>query len=246
MQITHNIRQVSKALSEFARSQVPYATMLALNETANDGLVALQEEMQQSFDRPTRWTLNAFMVWRADKTSLRAEVRERPSVGRRHYLKVQGQGGTRPSTGLERLLQAKVATEANIVSATPARAAQLDAHGNWSSGERNRALSAIKAQRDAAANTTASSKTRSRAKGRAAYFVPKPGSKLSPGIYRREQGSRSMVKVLHFNNSAANYRKRIDWRDVVDAKAVEVYEGHFARALVRAMATSKHRGSFRR
>lgn len=230
---------VLKNLDALIRDQLPQATAWALNDTAYDGFRALQAEMVKVFDRPTAWTLNAFMVWRADKRTLTATVRERPSVGSRHYLKVQGKGGVRPSTGLESLLRSRVATGTDIVTATPGRGAKLDAFGNWSRGEMNQALSGIKAQRDATANTTAASKKRSRARGRAAYFVPKPGSKLSPGIYRRDGAKGAPVKVLNFSSRGASYGQRIDYLAVVQAKASQVYAHNFDVALAKALATAR-------
>lgn len=235
--LTHNIQEIERALDEIAKSQVPQATAWALNDTAYDGLKALQEEMVKVFDRPVRFTLNAFMVWRADKRTLKAVVKERPDVGPRHYLKVQGTGGTRPSTGVEGLLRARYGGD--IVTAIPAGGAKRDAHGNWSPGERQQALSGIGAQRDARSNTTAASSKRSRAKKRAEYFVPKPGSNLSPGIYRRERGSGDLEKVLTFSSKPATYSKRIDYHEVVQRKTREVYASHFDAALKKAIRTAK-------
>lgn len=239
MQITiaHNIGEVTAWLGRLARDQVPFATAMALNDTAADALEAVKEEMAQVFDRPTRWTLNAFMVWRADKRTLKAAVKERPSVGPRHYLKVQGTGGVRPATGIEGALRSRAAYAGRIGSVAPAKGARLDAHGNWSSGERNQALSGIKAQRDPTANTTARSKALTKNKGRATYFVPKPGSGLAPGIWKRE--GKQVVKVLHFSEAGASYRKRIDWRETVERRAAQVYLGHFRRRLDQAIRTAR-------
>jgi hypothetical protein len=235
--VTHNIADVARALSRLAKDHVPYATARALNDTAADGLVALQDEMKAQFDRPTRWTLNAFMVWRADKRTLRAEVKERPSVGKRHYLKVQGTGGVRPSTGIENALRSRAGYAGHIGSVAPARGARLDASGNWSNGERNQALSGIRAQRDATANTTARSKALAKNRGRGDYFVPKPGSGLSPGIYRRQ--GKVLTKVLNFSEAGASYGKRIDWRETVAGRTAQVYRGHFERRLAEAIRTAR-------
>ena len=229
--LTHNVDAVIVALKDLASSKVPQATVLALNDTAYDGLRALQEEMRDEFDRPTRWALNAFMVWRADKRTLTAMVKERPSVGSRHFLKVQGTGGVRPATGLETALRSRLKFAGVIGAAVPAYGAKLDAYGNWSGGERNQALSSVQAQRDATANTTEASRKRN--KKRAQYFVPKPGSKLGPGIYRRD--GKEIAKVLSFVDGGASYSKRIDWQQTVADRAAQVYAGHFGRHLTGVM-----------
>lgn len=91
--ITNNIAEVKAALGRLVQDQVPQATAWALNATAYDAFGHLQKTMGEVFDRPTRWTLNAFHVWRADKRTLQAVVTERPSVGKRHYLKVLAPAG---------------------------------------------------------------------------------------------------------------------------------------------------------
>ena len=237
IRITSNIADVRRQLTDLVMRQVPYAMSRALNDVAEDGHKAMQAEMRDVFDRPTRWTLNAFMVWRSSKTNLIATIRERPSVGSRHYLKVQNTGGTRPQTGLEKLLEGKVAMSGIFAAVTPAAGAKRDAYGNWSVGERNQALSAIKAQRDGRSNTTTASAGRSRAKGRAKYWTPRPGSGLSPGIYKRD--SLGFIKVENFTRSMPSYQRRIDFGKVALTDARKRYETHFARRLRDAMATAK-------
>ena len=204
LSIQTNIKEFKVAFAKFTHSVVPEVTAMALNDTAYDGLDAVKKEMTDKFDSPTRWTLNAWMVWRADAKTLRAEVKPRPSMGRRHYLKVQVAGGVRPHTGVEGALRGRLKYAGNIASVTPAKGARLDASGNWSSGQRNQVLSGVQAQRDATSNTTKGSRTR--AKKRAQYFVPKPGSGLSPGVWQRDGDTLS--KVLHFTQSASSYGDR--------------------------------------
>ncbi|SDX92106.1 hypothetical protein SAMN04488238_14316, partial [Roseicitreum antarcticum] len=52
----------------FVDRQLPQIEVWALNWTADDALAAVQDKMKVEFDRPTRWTLNAFQVWRATKS----------------------------------------------------------------------------------------------------------------------------------------------------------------------------------
>jgi hypothetical protein len=228
-------RLLRRQLTNLERAQLPFAAANALNDTAAEALSAVQDLMDVVFDRPTRFARNAFMVWRANKRTLEARVQERPSVGPRHFLKVQEAGGARPQTGLERLLSSKVATSVPLQAAVPADNARLDAFGNWSAGERNQALSGIGAQRDARANTTAASGRRSRAKGRAKYFVPKVG--LPPGIYKRDGGGISMV--LAFTSKVPSYAPRFRFYEGV----AEVWEArlpdHLDRRLAEAVASAR-------
>lgn len=220
---------VQSALRQIGHNHVPAATVMALNNTAYDALGAVKDGMKLAFDRPTPFALNAFMVWRATPQRMVAEVKERPSVGPRHFLKVQQSGGVRPNTALEKLMQARVPSASYIAAITPAVGARRDGFGNWSSGERNQVLSALGAQRDRLANATPVSKARGRRTGRADYFVPKEGSSLSPGVYRRE--GRNPVKVINFTSTMPAYEKRIDFTEIVRDTAARVYETHFATRL---------------
>lgn len=213
------------------------ATVWALNDTAKDVLKHMQGRMEVVFDRPTRFTKNAFQVgpW-AKKSSPVVEVKERPSVEPRHFLKVQESGGARPKTGLERLMTSRLAYEGDIQAVVPASGARLNSFGNWSPGERNQVLSAVQAQGDARTNTSDASKARN--KTRAGYFVPRPGSKLSPGVWRRK-GKKSLKKVLHFTTAMPAYQKRLGFYDGVAEVFDDRFRHHFERSLERAMETAR-------
>jgi len=225
-----NLPEVRAEIMRLASNHVPNATCRALNDTAYDALDEVKKEMLSVFDRPTRFTLNALYVWRATVQNPVATIEEKNMVVGKHYLKVQQAGGVRPSTGLEGLLRSKVGNSSYIAAVAPAYGAKLDANGNWSAAERNQALSGIKAQRDERTNTTNRSRKLSRNKSRAVYFVPQEGSRLGPGIYRRN-GKAAPVKILNFLDARPKYEKRIDYRDVVERTAKAVYEAHFEKRL---------------
>lgn len=235
-------RDFIKTTNHIVRSQLPQASVWALNDTAQDILEHVQKNMEVRFDRPTRFTKNAFMVWRANKRTLSAEVRERPSVGARHYLKVQERGGVRPETGLERMLKSSLAYDGIIAAVVPAAGARLNSFGNWSPGERNQAVSAVKGWREAgySANQTAASAKRSKGR-RAAYFVPKVNSKLSAGIWKRTgSGKREKItKVAHFLGGAPQYRERLRFFDGAEEIFKARFEVNFRRALEKALATRR-------
>jgi len=226
----------SRQLTNLERAQLPFAAANALNDTAADVLAHMQDRMKVVFDRPTRFTLNAFMVWRATKSRLEAQVKERPSMGRRHYLKVQESGGPRPATGLEGLLTTRLAYQGFIAAVTPAGGARLDAFGNWSVGERNQALSALGAQRDARSNTTEAS--RKRKPGRATYFVPRNGG-LSPGVYKRSGPKAEPVKVLNFVERVPVYSERLGFYDGAEQVWRARLPGHLNRRLEQAVASAR-------
>lgn len=227
LKISHNIYDVTLALKRISNEKMPKVAVRSLNATAYDAFGEVQDEMLRVFDRPTRWTLNALMVWRATLDKPQAEVRERPSVSDRHYLKVQGTGGERPQTGVEGLLKARIPDAAFHAAVTPAQGAKRDSHGNWSPGQRNQMLSGLGAQRDKLSNTT--ERSRRRNKKRATFFATDGKSTLSPGVYARTGDK--IEKIVHFTKTQPKYKKRIDYREVVERKAAEVFPGHFAREL---------------
>lgn len=234
--IDHNVPELMAALTDVERKQVPQALVWSLNEMAYEVLEGAQGDMRTVFDRPTKWALEAFMVWRAKKRSLTAEVKEKPSVGARHFLKVQERGGARPQTGLERLFKTRMPYAGIIHSVLPAEAALLDAFGNWSKGERNRVLSAVRAQSDRHANSTRVSKVRN--KNAKQFFVPRPGSRLSPGVWKRTSRKAKLRKVLHFSERSPKYQPRLKFGTGAMERAQKSFPDRFVRAFERAMATA--------
>ncbi|MBN8294968.1 hypothetical protein JI664_23580 [Rhodobacter sp. NTK016B] len=229
-----------KRTGDLLQRQLPQIEVWALNWTADDALDALKDRMQVQFDRPTRWTLGAFQVWRATKADRTAKVQEKPSVGRRHYLKVQNQGGGRPQTGIEKLIDQHVVSAQILRTAIPAtggpfEGARLDAYGNWSRGERNQVLSQLQAQRDDAANTT--QRSARRARNRARYFVPKHG--LAPGVYRRNAPDDIPVRVLKFSDKVPTYTPVLQFEGTVAAIYRDRLGVNLRRAFDRALATSR-------
>ncbi|PTW45684.1 hypothetical protein [Rhodovulum kholense] len=229
-----DLRKLAATLRDVERKQLPYAAMLALNATGEAVLDENKTLMQRVFDRPTRWTLNAFFLRRATKRSLEATVERKDAPRGRHYLEVEEQGGPRPKTGIERLIIGNVATEQHIEAVVPARGAKLNAFGNLPAGQIQRALSNIGAQQDRAQNSTDRSRKRSR--GAAQYFVPKPGQ-LSPGVWKR-QGSR-ISKFLSFTDASPRYAPRFDMQGHGRAVAVRELPGRMRAALKKALSTAR-------
>lgn len=233
--ITLSDKALQAHLSQLSDRQIRWAAKYALDDTASDVLTHVQARMDEVFDRPTRFTKNAFMVRKAHTSTLEAQVTERPAVGRRHYLKTQEFGGPRGRTGLEGLLDARLAYDGIITAVTPAAGAKLNAYGNWDTGERNRALSAVQAQRDTTANTTKASRKRNRK--RAGFFVPSADSRLSAGIWKRDADG-TISKILHFTRSMPRYDKRLGFFDGADQVWRARLPDHLRRTIAKMAARS--------
>ncbi|SCY61752.1 hypothetical protein [Paracoccus tibetensis] len=217
--------ELQRNLKQLIDKDARRAASWALNDTADDVLKHVQDRMDRVFDRPTRFTNNAFMVWRAKPNSLEAEVMERATVGRRHFLKVQELGGARAQTGLERLMASQLGAGGMIMqAAVPAEGAKLDAYGNWANAERRQAIAAVSGP--AATAPAAGAKTRRRA----GFFVSKPGSALSPGIWKRAPDG-SISKVLHFTAGAPVYGPRLGFMDGASEVYADRLPAHLARTI---------------
>ena len=97
--VRSNIAEVTKNLTKVQKDQLPFATSLAINNVATEVAYAVTKQMQYDLDRPTPFTLKAFMSGnrfngkRATKRSLYATVEAKPIQN--DYLIYQVEGGMR-------------------------------------------------------------------------------------------------------------------------------------------------------
>ena len=171
IQISVDMSGINKAQAWLAQiqGQMPYAASRALNDAAKKVAEDLNESTSQYFDRPTRFTQNAYRVSsRSSKANLVAEVRPKPIQER--YLLPSIRGGIRPQRPSERRL-------GGIAEAySPGINARLNASGNMSKAAVVKAL-----------------------KGGGDLFTLRDRQgKLRPGVYQRMKG-RGIKSVLSFN-----------------------------------------------
>ena len=217
-----------------AEKQLPFALALAINDSAKDALEAIRGRITAAFDRPTPYTKNAFAVTqRASKETLTAIVQMRDNRGNRHYLRTQEDGGPRRMTRLESMLSRTVATPGIIRAVIPGDNAKLDQYGNWSGGDRNKAISGIKGWAQVGYNANRTSRTRNKAT--ANYFVPQHG--LPPGIYRRR--GRDLDIIAIFTDKAPTYQPRFQAEDAAEEAVFKRFGDHFAKRFDQAMATAR-------
>jgi hypothetical protein len=234
--VRHNIADVQRGLSNFAREQVPWATVVALNEVAAAAVATNRQDMAGIFDQPSRFTLNAFHFTRANKRNLRADIKRKDAGLRRHYLEVQDAGGVRPETGFEKTLKFRLPYSGNVGYVTPTKHAPRDGAGNLPGGFIQRVLSQAGAQRDVQQNETERSAKRRVRQAKARYFVPKPGQ-LRPGVWERSGGG--LRKVLNFDVRAPRYTARLDFDGRMERLAVRLMPSVFERAMSNAIATAR-------
>lgn len=175
---------------------------LALNEVGGEAIKALQKEARDVFDRPTRFTLNAFRLLHANASRPEALLwvkDEKDGAGGQQapeaWFEPQVYGGDRAIKRSEyRLREKGVLPSGHYVR--PGPGARLDAYGNMSRGHMQQLLSGLGVDNPEGSTMIATDSARSEAKGHAkAFFVIKRG-KTPIGIAERR--GKSMAVVLVF------------------------------------------------
>lgn len=217
-----NKDQVLKIYTDPSGFNIPAIAMRALNMTADQVKQALVEEMQRTFDRPTRYTLNAPFVWYATKTNLTAKVLLREFGGKSRsekYLLTQVEGGERRLKSFEKSLQNVGVLPRGMYAVTGQRA-PLDAYGNISAGFIVQILSYFRAfgEQGYKANLTDEKKEKmakgTKKKHGVEYFAIKTGGRgLKPGIYRKTGFGKSTEPMIMFVKRPA-YRQLLKWDEV--------------------------------
>lgn len=91
--IKDNIKDVTKQLNRVQKKQIPFATMLTLNDVAFMARKELRKQAEKKFKNPIPFTLNGFQVVKAKKNNLTSIVFIESK--RYEYMKFEIFGGTR-------------------------------------------------------------------------------------------------------------------------------------------------------
>ena len=259
MKMELNTAEVLAAF-DTAPGQVAYATMLALNRTADTIKAELQWEMNRAFDKPTPWFLNSIRPSYATKTKLVAEIgyywkaKDRSENGdaSRSMVEPHVYGGSRHYKAMEvRLFKSGLLPEGwNVV---PGGAANLDAFGNMSQGQITQILNVLQTYTEAGYNTANSKTIAKLEKGNKkkgtygfTYWVnppptsqPAKGKHLPPGVYQRVYTGfgTSLKPVLIFVKRAA-YKARLDFWGISKRAAERDMVNNFKEALDMATKTA--------
>jgi len=215
IQISIDTSGINKAQAWLAQiqGQMPYAASRALNDAAKQMADDLNKSTNRYFDRPTRFTQNAYRVSsRSNKANLVAEVR--PKSIQERYLLPSIRGGVRPQRPSERRL-------GGISPAwRPGRDARLNASGNMSKAAVVKAI-----------------------KGGDPYFrLGEQRGKLRPGIYQR-MGSgtarRYKVKSILSFNKLPNIPRRWPIERIARGSLNASWTPLINRYLAEALRTAK-------
>lgn len=224
------------------REDLPKATAMTLTFMGQAGKAAADAEVLKVFDRPTPWTQKSTYLVSAKVDNLQAEVyvKDLSINSLAHHI----DGGKRRAKGMEKLLRSAGVLKGAWQYVVPGRGLKLDAFGNIPRGEVNKILSALKAQFDPLANTTA--KSRKRNKNQARYFVLTGASslvtrkRLPPGVwYRGGDGETSYIKPLLIFVKSTSYRRRYPFFERVEDAAADAMEPGVDYAIDRLRARGR-------
>lgn len=233
----HNLKEAERGLSEFARKQIPFAAMLAINDTLKDIKTNSVKMLRRRLNNPSRWTLRSLHVWRAKKRDLRGRVGFKEFAGKGiaagKYLDHMETGGPRGATRFELALRhAGVLQEGEYV--VRAKGAKI------TRGTFTRVLSQLGGL--AASGGNASDSARSKRKRRAgSIFVPSEPLRGGPGLPRGiwERKGKTIAPLFIFVRGAPSYGRDLRFQETARKTTEARLEHHFERAFRRAIETAR-------
>jgi hypothetical protein len=208
--LSHNIPEIRSYLKGIAKTQVPFATALALNDTIADVAEIEGRELESSLDAPTPFTRKGFYQGRANKRRLTAKLGIKRIQA--EYLQFAIDGGLRKPKRRAILVPGKI---------------RLNKFGNMPKGSLKRAT--------AKSDTFVVNKGDGQSLRPGIYRRPKVSKSKRA---RSKKLTASPVLLAAFADKAS-YRKRYAFHEV-GFKAVKlVYRKHFERRLTEAIRSKK-------
>lgn len=210
--VKSNIGDVAKAFEKMAQGQVPFATSLAINRTAELAKSALRSHMTTVFDRPKLYVINSLFIKRSSKTKLTATIFHSDKVS--PYLKAEIEGGNRN----EKRFEIKVGRDILV----PTNNVRRDSYGGVSKTFITKVLKEAKPLR---------------AKTKYVIVKERGRGKLKPGVYERTNDGR--IRALFLIKDTARYDKRYDMIGVVQRIVQSHFGAQFNIAMDHALSTAR-------
>lgn len=249
--IADNALDVMRELDEIQHKQLPYATMVAINNTAAKAVAAEEREIKDVFNNPTPYTLGAVARTYANKQNLAARIYLKDFAGKgtpaSKFLASEIEGGARKMKRFEIALQSVGALPSGF-RIVPGAAAKLDSYGNMDRGQIVQILSFFKAFPEMGYKGNMTDKKRAAlARGNKrtgamgyVYFVGRPGDRLPLGIWQRfTQGHGSLIKPVMIFVPHANYKKLYDFTYVGQKVIDREFIGEMKLAAEMALRTAR-------
>lgn len=210
--VATDLKAFTKGLDKIQRQQLPFATSLALNQTAEFMAVNLNNDTRKYLDRPTPFTQRAFTIKRSSKRNLTALIFAKPAQA--EYLKWQIKGGTRRPKG--RAIPLPTTEPENI---------KLNRYGNM---PRN-VIKRLSARPDTFSGTMF---------GIAGLW--QRGHYSKKGRFSTSSTKRgSNIRLLAAYEPSASYKPRFPYERLTKGYARSGFKPFFDKALARALRTAK-------
>lgn len=240
--VKHNVNDTIRMLDDRFRKQVSYAAAVAITSTAKLGQKAVQDDMREKFDRPTRTTIKGVIIKSARKSDLTAKVfiKDYPfsknPYSLAQILSHQFTGGPRIRKVLEtRFEQVGLITGNEYL--VPGAGARLDRYGNISRGQIQQIMSQMRVGLDLYAYAS-NSKRSQRNQDRAGRMFWSRGDKhLQRGVWLRV--SKYRLKPVLLVVRRPQYRKLIDMQQIVQRVVDRNFDNEFRKALDNALSTAR-------
>jgi hypothetical protein len=195
------------------KNQLPFATSLALNNTAFKVRQAMKDQVGQSFASPTAFTRNAFRYDRSTKSTLEARVYADPS---RRFVPTQIMGGTRKRKPYEGFLS------------------QL---GDGLAGKMVPTRHVINAAGNPRKSVFSLIQSRMSTIDQGGFFVGRPlGGGRAPGVYRRSRGK---LFAYFVQTDEPSYEPRFPFEQVGRTTIARTFPSELNSALERALRSSR-------
>ena len=231
--IRAHITEAVRYLDDVHQRHIPFASLYAATLTARDVQAKEKTVMQQVFDRPTPYVMNALYVKPATKANPIASVEFREFAGKgtpaKRFLNPNIHGGGRALKSTERQLGGQYYA--------PGRTYKRDAYGNVQGSVYRRILSQLMASTNADANASGSAKSKRKRRNNA-FFKTKAG-------YVLHRTGKGKVEVALVPIKAPTYRKIFPFYEKAEEVVADRFPANFITALNRTIATSNYKGKWK-
>lgn len=205
-----------------------------LNSLAFKGRAKVQETLPRVFDRPTPWTIRGVRFEQATlqrpvSSVLMSDDRSKGTAPTQ-YLHAQARGGLRRQKRSERAME-RIGILGRGEGWVPGDDMKLDRYGNVPGARMVQILSQLKAFSEVGALANVTTRSKARNPRRKQYFSPRPGSKLTRGVYERYGRGRRQVRPVLVFIKLPTYRRRFDLAGIVRKDVSRRLETTWARNL---------------
>ena len=236
--------RLNKKLNNLVASQIPWASVLSLNDTGKALVGRNKTNMKKRFNKPVPYTLNAFYFTRASKKNLSITFQRKEKPSGKHYLEVQEKGGLRPRKGVETSLNFKIPYSGDIQALLPTH--RTKGSGNdIKMSEVNKVIAGLRNKNPQPLFKDTKSKKTGKTTRRytTRYWIgykEETGHKTD-GIYRTVGKGQRLEKMFHILERRVKYQPRLKFYEGTKAFATRHFKSKMKKNLVKALITSGFR-----